>query len=59
MLIQEFLFLIEYLPGPENVVADAMAKTTPEGTPSEVNVEVLEFIKLMCTSIQLYIGFLY
>ena len=34
MLIQEFRFLIEYLPGPKNVVADAMsrccAKTTPE-----------------------------
>ena len=51
MLIQEFRFLIEYLPGPENVVADAMsrccAKTTPEGTPSAVEEEFLEFIELM------------
>jgi hypothetical protein len=50
MLIQEFRFKIEYLPGPENIIADSFsrncARTTAEPESlSEIDVEFLEFLE--------------
>ena len=49
MLIQEYRFKIEYLPGPLNVVADGMsrccAKESLNDTPDITEIEFLEFLE--------------